>query len=321
MINFRYHLVSIIAVFLALALGIAMGATVISQGIVDTLRDRIDTVEDNADASDAENTRLNREISDARDYMEATAPYVVAGQLDAAAVVAIAARGVDADAVARTVELTQSAGADAPGILWLEQAWALGDPDQVEQMAEILGRPVNLPRAVLRRDAWNALAQRLAAGPPPYHEEEQVPTTPDGGDLLIALEDAGFVGYQGVGDVDSELTDLPEFNARALLVDGPDAEIPPNDVVVRGAMALLRAQFPLVVAEVYADREDGPDRGERVAPIRDDDELADDVSTVDDLDLEQGRITVVLVLSDPDTIGHYGYGIGSDDDAPEFPDS
>jgi hypothetical protein len=321
MINFRYHLVSIIAVFLALALGIAMGATVISQGIVDTLRDRINNVEDNADAANAENTELSDQIGNAREYMEATAPYVVAGQLDQTAVVVVAARGVDADAVERTVELTQSAGADAPGILWLEQSFALDDPDQVEQMAEILGRPVNLPRGVLRRDAWNALAQRLAAGPPPYDEQEQVPTAPDGGDLLIALEDDGFIGYQSVGDVDSELVDLPEFNARALLIDGTDAEIPPDDVVARGAMALLRAQFPLVVAEVYADHEDGPDRGERVAPIRDDDELADDVSTVDDLDLEQGRITVVLVLSDPDTVGHYGYGIGSDDDAPEFPDS
>lgn len=320
MINFRYHLVSIIAVFLALALGIAMGATVISQGIVDTLRDRINNVEDNADAANAENTELSDQINDAREYMEATAPYVVAGQLDQTAVVVVAARGVDADAVERTVELMQSAGADAPGILWLEQSWALDDPDQVEQMAEILGRPVNLPRGVLRRDAWNALAQRLAAGPPPYGSLEQAPTAPDGGDLLIALEDAGFLGYQSVGDVDSELADLPEFNARALLIDGTDAEIPPDDVVARGATALLRAQFPLVVAEVYADHEDGPDRGERVAPIRDD-ELADDVSTVDDLDLEQGRITVVLVLSDPDTVGHYGYGIGSEDDAPEFPDS
>lgn len=320
MINFRYHLVSIIAVFLALAVGIAMGATVISQGIVDTLRDRINSVEDNADAANAENTELSDEISDARAYMEATAPYVVAGQLDQAAVVVVAARGVDGDAVERTVELTQTAGADAPGILWLEGSWALDDPDQVEQMAEILGRPLNLPRAVLRRDAWNALAQRLAAGPPPYGNLEQVPTAPDGGDILIALEDAGFLGYQSVGDVDSELADLPEFNARALLIDGTDAEIPADDVVVRGTAALLRAQFPVVVAEVYADHEDGPDRGERVAPIRDDDDLADDVSTVDDLDLEQGRITTVLVLGDPDTVGHYGYGIGSEDDAPEFPE-
>ncbi|MGH9026595.1 MAG: copper transporter, partial [Acidimicrobiia bacterium] len=124
MINFRFHLVSIIAVFLALALGIAMGATVISQGIVDTLEDRINVVESNADAANAENSQLTGQIGDARDYMEATAPYVVAGRLDQAAVVVVAARGVDGEAVERTVELTQSAGADAPGIVWLEESWA-----------------------------------------------------------------------------------------------------------------------------------------------------------------------------------------------------
>ncbi|MFN2523414.1 MAG: copper transporter, partial [Mycobacteriales bacterium] len=37
-IDFRYHLVSIIAVFLALALGIVVGTTALNGGIVDTLR-------------------------------------------------------------------------------------------------------------------------------------------------------------------------------------------------------------------------------------------------------------------------------------------
>ena len=37
MINFRFHIVSLIAVFLALALGIVMGATVVNRAIVDRL--------------------------------------------------------------------------------------------------------------------------------------------------------------------------------------------------------------------------------------------------------------------------------------------
>ena len=40
MINFRFHLVSLIAVFLALGLGILVGSTVIDQGIVDRLDTR-----------------------------------------------------------------------------------------------------------------------------------------------------------------------------------------------------------------------------------------------------------------------------------------
>ena len=43
MISFRYHLVSIVAVFLALALGVVMGTTVVKQGVIDELRSRTDS--------------------------------------------------------------------------------------------------------------------------------------------------------------------------------------------------------------------------------------------------------------------------------------
>ena len=44
MINFRFHLVSLIAVFLALGLGILVGSTVIDQKIVNRLDTEIDSV-------------------------------------------------------------------------------------------------------------------------------------------------------------------------------------------------------------------------------------------------------------------------------------
>ena len=316
MINFRFHLVSIIAVFLALALGIAMGATVISQGIVDTLEGRIDDVERNADAANAENNDLNEEIGRVEDYMESTAPYLVAGRLAGSAVVVVAARGVNGDAVTRAVELAQTAGADVPGTLWLEESWGLTDPARADQMADLLDAPASLRRGLLRQDAWNALAQRLAGGPPPYTSAEDVPTAADGSDLLVALIDAGFVSYESVGD-ESDITDLPDLNARALLVDGTTAAIPADDVVLRGTRALLQAGFPVVVAEVYEEQEDGPERGARVVPVRDDELLAARASTVDNLDQGEGPTTTVLVLSDPDEIGHYGYGSGAQAAVPE----
>ena len=64
------------------------------------------------------------------------------------------------------------------------------------------------------------------------------------------------------------------------------------------AKALHAAEVPLVVASVWTDVNDGPDRADAVQPIRDSDELASTVSTVDDLDLVEGPTTVVLALSD-----------------------
>ena len=48
MINFRYHLVSLTAVFLALAIGIAMGATVVDQATVKRAANQLESVRSRA---------------------------------------------------------------------------------------------------------------------------------------------------------------------------------------------------------------------------------------------------------------------------------
>ena len=48
MIHFRFHIVSIIAVFLAIAIGTVMGATFVGRGVIDRLQNRIDKVEGDA---------------------------------------------------------------------------------------------------------------------------------------------------------------------------------------------------------------------------------------------------------------------------------
>ena len=49
MISFRFHVVSITAVFLAIAIGVVVGTTYVDGAVVDGLRNRIDTVEKNLD--------------------------------------------------------------------------------------------------------------------------------------------------------------------------------------------------------------------------------------------------------------------------------
>ena len=50
MINFRFHLASLIAVFLALAIGIVMGSTVVKEATVKGLRSEIHRVERSSNA-------------------------------------------------------------------------------------------------------------------------------------------------------------------------------------------------------------------------------------------------------------------------------
>ena len=58
MINFRFHIVSLVAVFLALALGIVIGSTVIDRAIVDNLNDRLDTIKRESSETDKRNDEL-----------------------------------------------------------------------------------------------------------------------------------------------------------------------------------------------------------------------------------------------------------------------
>src|SRR5437899_1870273 len=163
MINFRFHIVSLIAVFLALALGVVMGATVVNRAIVDRLNERIDTVEKNANARKTESDQLRGQVSQLRGYIDGTKDFAVSSRLDGSTLATIATRGVDADAVKQTVALAQQAGARAPGILWLEGKLALSDADAVRQLGDLLGKTGQNAKAT-RDEAWNALANRVATG-------------------------------------------------------------------------------------------------------------------------------------------------------------
>ncbi|HEX6311917.1 MAG TPA: copper transporter [Acidimicrobiia bacterium] len=311
MINFRFHLVSLIAVFLALGLGVVMGATVIDEAIVDGLNARINDVEDEADAQRAENSELREEIARLEAFVGDE--FAVAGTLDDVPVPVIAPRGVTGDDARSTVAMLQVAGADAPGVLWLEEKWQLEDAETREELAEIL----DVPRAradVLREQAWARLAVRIAAGAAP------APPQPD---VLQALVDAAYISFQAVGDGadDLDLTAYPEAGARVLLVDQSDASDQANELVATAMSAFVDAGVPQVVGEVYREEEDGPNRGIRLAIVRDDDVLIEVVSTVDNLEATEGRVAATWALADfvEGIVGHYGYGDTAEAPLPDSP--
>src|SRR5260370_26814844 len=163
MINFRFHIVSLIAVFLALALGVVMGTTVVNRATVDRLNERIDTVEKNANARKTESDQLRGQVGQINGYSDGTKDFAVAGRLNGTTRATIAARGGDADAVKQTVALAQLAGARAPGSIWLEGKLTLSDADALRQLGELLGKTGQNAK-VTRDEAWNALASRVATG-------------------------------------------------------------------------------------------------------------------------------------------------------------
>ena len=300
MINFRFHIVSLIAIFLALALGVVIGAGVIDRGVVDALNTRLDRVEAKSNRIQGENDTLSDRNKQLQDMIGDLQPFAVGGRLLGDDVGVVAVRGVDGDRVGALVAAAQQADATVTGTLWLEDKWALPDDDSVKALQEALGTTTK-NKGNLRTEGYQQLAQRLA-----------VPESTSGSeDLLVVLQRAGFLGFDAVAN--STINNFPGRNAAITLVVGNKGAVQPDSVALPLGTQLHTAEVPTVVAGVWADVSDGPARAEAVQPIRDA-ELAKTVSTVDDLDLVEGPSTVVLAMSDlfltPPVVGHYGYGGG-----------
>lgn len=297
MINFRFHVVSLIAIFLALALGVVIGAGVIDRGVVDTLNTRLDKVESDSGRIKSQNDVLNDRNQQLSNVVGDLQPFSVSSRLVGDEVGIVAVRGVDGDRVSAVVTAAQQADATVTGTLWLESKWSLSSDDDVQALQNALGSTTKNKNA-LRDEGYQQLARRLGA-----------PEAAGDQDLLAALQKAGFVGFDSVGQ--STITAFPGRDAGVVLAIGNKGSVAPNLVAVPLAGALHTSEVAVVVAGVWAEVTDGPARNDAVQPIRDG-ELARTVSTIDDLDLVEGPATTVLALSDlfltPPVVGHYGYG-------------
>jgi len=308
MINFRFHLVSLVAVFLALAVGVVMGYGILGQPTVSGLQSRIDTVAANAEARRVENEKLRGDLDRANAALEASSPFSVTNRLPGVSTVVVAVRDVGDDAVQRVVTLARRAGAVVPGVVWLERKLGLGSKDDAKALAGVLGLPASTKRAVLRAEAWKALSTRLAVG-----------AGGAGLDALGALAGAGFVSLDGAGATQPNLADVGGSGTRVVLAVGPRGGVQADLIVAGFATAAVQTSVPLVVGEVFAERSRG-ERGDALSPILDAPALASRVTTVDDLEWSAGGVAAILGLADlgRGVVGHYGYGTGAARLLPEW---
>lgn len=327
MINFRFHLVSLVAVFLAVGLGILVGSTVIDQSIVNRLESEIDSVRTENAQRRNENKALAELNATQQQFIDLTARFVVDGRLDGQSVAVVAERGVDRDVLKETATLLRAAGADVPAVLWLDDSWRLDTAQQRQALQAALD--VQGDAATMRARALDVLARRLGQRPTttagPTSTSASTPgSTPTsvGVDALTALADAGFLSVTD-GDA-SELATFPAGAARVLVVTGDNTHFLGTDMTSALTRSLTSARLPTVVAAAYdpgSDPANAPERGAALASVLDDRVLSAAVSTLDDLELEQGRVAAVLALEVVGTgnRGHYGYGSEASAPLPPHP--
>jgi len=332
MINFRFHLVSLVAVFLAMCLGILVGSTVIDQKIVNRLDSEIQRVSRENDKRLAESKELEKLNAEQQQFVELTAPFVVDGRLDGQSVAIVAERGVDGGVVKDTETLLRGAGGDVPAVLWLDDPWLLDTDQRRSDLQSALG--VHGDDAAMRASAFNLLARRLGKAPTTTASStstsapgstttlRSTPTTTPAVDVLTELQNAGFLSVTD-GSA-SELATFPSRVAHVLVITGDKSHFLGSGITSAFTRAVTSAGLPTVVAAVYdagSDPSTAPERGAALSSILDDRVLSKAVSTLDDLDLEQGRVGATLALGvvANGSVGHYGYGPDASAPLPPHP--
>lgn len=345
MLNFRFHLVSLVAVFLALAIGVVMGTTVIDRGLVATLEGQQERLSENITDLRADNGELRAEVEAAQGdvaVLEERSERLVAGRLVGVSVLLVAVRGAESDGLDALRTTLGEAGADLRGTLWLTERFALDDADEVSELASALGTSGRArdeeAKARLRVQAVERLATRLRAGSGVGGNPETAAP-----DLLGTLVDRSFLEYDPPeGAADDPIANTVALD-RVVVASGPGVElagveVPDAELAAPLAVALTTAgatrSLPVVAVEASdPDGGLGATGGDAVAPdvdgedvtddalvrarfvglVRDDGEAAETVSTVDNIDELFGRLAVVYAVRDlgDGRVGHYGRGPGA----------
>ena len=306
MISFRFHVVSITAIFLAIAIGVVVGSTYVEGFTVDQLERRIDTVEDRAAKTREDNARLEDELNTEQGYIDLSSEYAVTDRLTDVPVLLLATRGVDEASVERTVVLARQAGGVVPGIVWMEPRWALEGEDDADALAAIVGGSSSDAPEELWATAWQGITDELATAD--VSQQGQV------GTILGELEAASFLTVDSLDDDTTELADLAGAAPRVLVMTGARAEPEVAPVVPVAVSASIDGGLVTVVGDIYVRADEAPGRGATLTELLGDATL-DSTVIVDDADLEAGRVAAILGLdsaADGQVGFHYGYGDGAD---------
>lgn len=197
MINLRYHIVSITAVFLALAIGIALGSTLLERATVGTLNDRLDAQAERLDKTDGENARLRRDKEaearrQAEVYTQARALF--AGHLTDQVVLIVAVQGTNDDLVEEARSALVAAGAVVPGVLQISSRWNGLSADEAMSLAQAVGL-TSANETVVRSIVINRLADELGAA-------AKLPAASEEGES----DELGEVDLEGTGSGDDSPT-------------------------------------------------------------------------------------------------------------------
>ncbi|MHB1877465.1 MAG: copper transporter [Streptosporangiaceae bacterium] len=314
MIDFRYHLVSIVAVFLALAIGIVVGAGALSPQVANTLNTESKQLAKRNTALYTQNSQLRAQIA-ADNAFGATASGLLLDQLlRGENVVLVTAPGADGSTVTGITSALRRSGATVTGQVSLTPQFldtsASTETTLTTLASQLTPAGVSLsgPAPVAQIAGQQAAAQLIAAAIMDRHGQPLV-TTAESTSILAGFGQQGFLHISGPNG--STALAAPASLAVVVIPATPpvpaNASSPANLALVMlanqlqasGSAALLAGSLPGSGAGSAIDAVTSGSSGVSV-------------TTVDDANTAIGQIIVVQALRralDPH-VSPASYGVG-----------
>jgi Copper transport outer membrane protein, MctB len=286
-IDFRYHVVSIVAVFLALTLGIVIGTTQLDRLVLGDLRRQVTSLQADNRALQQGTAGLRQQIRDADSITAALTPRVVAGALVHSRIVLVATPQAGDELTDAVQKVLEEAGAQVTGRIQLAADYT--DPQRAADLKAYVtsgGQPAGF----------------------------QLPETDDASVLGAALLSyvlvrggaAGGPDQAAVSQVLSGFASLQMLRTEGGAVSPGDYAVLVAGEPVRGTSASARAQGLGKLAAALDRRAKGvlvagtPSTASPnglVGAVRADASLSAAVSTVDNANTPAGRIAAVFALA------------------------
>lgn len=316
MIDFRYHIVSLVAVFLALGVGILLGSGPLDEQIQGTLQTQTDQLREEQQHLREEITSLNKEVDLGDNFAKEVAGPITANQLTARTVAVFALPGVDKGLVDETTKSLQNAGATVTGTVTLTDFYV--DPSKAQSPMEDLAlrlvpAGVTFPKNASVMDRVGTVVARSTVTSDP---DQSTKVDQSAAELISGMQELGAL----------EVTGQPGRRAELAVVVAPPA---PTDKKVK-AETVDAANAALLSLTTALDRGSrgvvvtgakmSAAQGGFVQAVRGSSDQAKGVSTIDVADTPVGHIALVLALVEQTrgAAGDYGAGQGVDSVVPDI---
>jgi hypothetical protein len=310
-IDFRYHLISIIGVFLALGIGILMGSLVLEDRLVRDVRNRLDSIERRNGELQAQVEELQGQIEADEGFARVAREYLIEGQLQGEQVVVFTYERTDGGLMDQVRASVEEAGGTLAATIEATEKLRLETPAERDQLALALSSPATATQE-LHRELGGALGGDASAAaadgattrePPPGNAQASSGRPLDG--LVRDLVDAGFLNVDRPRDEEALVPPASDF-----LVVGGAEDDPPFPLAAYTVS--LSNQLAGDGAPVLAVESSTSSWG-MVTMLRADGDAQDAVTTVDQAESISGSIAIVLALEQAEDgiVGRH-YGVAPD---------